>query len=552
MFTRESTQAPVKSGAGPPLRSIRYTEIQSLRQFASCQPQGNHAIQQRLTSKAIQPKLTLNAPGDRFEREADSVAEHVMRMPDPVLQQGALSGVPQVQRVCTECEEELHRKPASSRDAVGEGFQHPSGGGRPLPDSERSFFEPRFGRDFSQVRTYSGEQAAGAAQSVNALAYTMGSDIVFGRGQYSPGTTGGRTLLAHELTHVVQQGAATSGAGASPPSVQRLGDVSQVPAGLTCPVPGPALLDPVHTNVLFPISSSALSPAATADIAAFVAAWNAAGANRAIRVDGFASTDGPQALNWTLSCNRAEAVVRELTGPGAIDPRFIEPFAQGETSEFSTTDLTLNRRATIRSDLAAAPVPVCANPGNTRVLDLQPVFLRTDPADAAPTGVSWSRRFNEANVIWGKLGVRFVELSAVTIDTALKANGTNDAEINAVRALRSAAGVEVFLVDNDMASSGGASKAPGPGASCGAVGNIVMSDRGTSDTLLAHELGHILGLQHPGTPPNPGEAGTIIEPSGGGAILGHSVPNPTRNTIANFNAILCPPRGAPVCLNPDA
>ena len=65
--------------------------------------------------------------------------------------------------------------------------------------------EPRFGHDFSGVRVHTDARAAESAWSVNALAYTVGRDVVFGTGQYAPGTSGGRRLLAHELTHVVQQ-----------------------------------------------------------------------------------------------------------------------------------------------------------------------------------------------------------------------------------------------------------------------------------------------------------------------------------------------------------
>ena len=69
----------------------------------------------------------------------------------------------------------------------------------------RAFFEPRFRRDFGAVRVHANRDAATAAQSLDALAYTTGRSIVFGEGQYAPGTTSGRRLLAHELAHVVQQ-----------------------------------------------------------------------------------------------------------------------------------------------------------------------------------------------------------------------------------------------------------------------------------------------------------------------------------------------------------
>jgi hypothetical protein len=77
--------------------------------------------------------------------------------------------------------------------------------GQPLDAQTRSFFEPRFGHDFSQVRIHLNAKAAESARAVDALAYTFGRDIVFDTGQYTPGKSSGQRLLAHELTHVVQQ-----------------------------------------------------------------------------------------------------------------------------------------------------------------------------------------------------------------------------------------------------------------------------------------------------------------------------------------------------------
>ncbi|MEC4675502.1 MAG: DUF4157 domain-containing protein [Nitrospirota bacterium] len=79
------------------------------------------------------------------------------------------------------------------------------GGGQPLPSSERAFFGPRFGYDFSHVRLHTTSKAAETARAVNAKAFTVGRDIAFGAGQYAPTTDTGRNLIAHELVHVVQQ-----------------------------------------------------------------------------------------------------------------------------------------------------------------------------------------------------------------------------------------------------------------------------------------------------------------------------------------------------------
>jgi peptidoglycan hydrolase-like protein with peptidoglycan-binding domain len=159
-------------------------------------------------TQSLRTNLTISQPGDGLEREADLLAETVMRMPDSAVAAVRRSSEPPlVQRLCAECDEELHRKAGPGPERVGEGFKHPSSGGRPLSDFERRFFEPRFGQDLSNVRVHEGRQAAEAASSVNALAYALQNDIVFGEGQYLPSTSSGRALLAHELTHVVQQGA---------------------------------------------------------------------------------------------------------------------------------------------------------------------------------------------------------------------------------------------------------------------------------------------------------------------------------------------------------
>jgi hypothetical protein len=103
---------------------------------------------------------------------------------------------------------------------VNETLQSP---GQPLDSATRAFMEPRFGHDFSRVRVHLNPRAAESARAVGALAYTVGHDIVFGNQQYAPDSPEGRRLIAHELTHVVQQGASALGASRqseSPSSVE--------------------------------------------------------------------------------------------------------------------------------------------------------------------------------------------------------------------------------------------------------------------------------------------------------------------------------------------
>lgn len=162
---------------------------------------------------AIQTKLTVNQPNDEYEKEADKVADKVMRMKDAEANRDFFfkPAFPSLQRKCAHCEEEenkLRRKETKSEGAVTastENYINSLSRGRHLSESERSFFEPRMGYDFSNVRLHNDASANASAKSINALAYTRGNNIVFGPGQYKPEKDEGKKLLAHELTHVVQQ-----------------------------------------------------------------------------------------------------------------------------------------------------------------------------------------------------------------------------------------------------------------------------------------------------------------------------------------------------------
>ena len=313
---------------------------------------GNQAAQRQLESRLVQAKLSVNQPGDKFELEADRVADQVMRMPDP-----SRDGPPRIQRVCThcqnemgaarvqrvcrECEEELHRKAGDgARDTPAVSGHLESqiaslrGGGQPLLPSTRSFFERRFGRDFSDVRVHASGRAAETACSVNALAYTAGRDIVFAPAQYSPETERGKRLLAHELSHTVQQGQARE---SSAPAVQRMGDPAKVPAGLACPVASDSPPTSI-VEVLFPNSVTVLTAAQKRAIQSFAVSWNASGASADVRVDGYASPAGTDELNWRLSCERAQAVSVELSTPSApgipaVPPSKLSVFAPAEPTQ---------------------------------------------------------------------------------------------------------------------------------------------------------------------------------------------------------------------------
>jgi hypothetical protein len=146
-------------------------------------------------AEAMQRKLSIGASNDPLEHEADRIAEQVLAGPLTSRPRGAAVSV---QRFSGASSGSLAATPASVAKTL-------AGAGRPLEPALRHDMEQRFGHDFSNVRIHADSTAARSAREVSARAYTMGQQIAFGAGQFAPGSQDGRRLLAHELTHVVQQ-----------------------------------------------------------------------------------------------------------------------------------------------------------------------------------------------------------------------------------------------------------------------------------------------------------------------------------------------------------
>lgn len=226
----------------------------------------------------LQMKMRVNQPGDKFEQEADKMAEKVMRMPVPAspLQEVRLQRQADDRLQKKEKEEDRIQKAAMPEDKVqtaddkdiqkapderiqkaeddriqkttvsddrlqrkGNGvptaglstqsaIQNQTTGGQPLSGDVRGYMEPRFGADFSNVRIHSDPEAASLSNQLSARAFTYRNHVFFSRDQYQPGTSEGKHLLAHELTHTIQQGHAVQRSSqvtttVTPPPVQRLG-----------------------------------------------------------------------------------------------------------------------------------------------------------------------------------------------------------------------------------------------------------------------------------------------------------------------------------------
>jgi hypothetical protein len=165
---------------------------------------GNQGVSQLLQLSGG-TELNVSRPGDTHEQEADRIAQSITQ-----------PGIPADSDLSLK---QLGRPPMSGGNSLGPG--------KPLPGALRSELEPRFGYDLSSVRIHENEPAAESARSINASAYTVGTNVVFGHNQFAPQTTAGKQLLAHELTHVVRQTStsrSSSHVAQSPGLVQRKED----------------------------------------------------------------------------------------------------------------------------------------------------------------------------------------------------------------------------------------------------------------------------------------------------------------------------------------
>ena len=158
----------------------------------------------------IQPKVKISQPKDEYEQVADRVAEEVMHTSEPLLQHQTKmkQDKPPAQGQATDG---AMYSVNVNEPSIADNMLHRAG--QPLDTEVRGIMEQRFGHDFSRVRVHTDARASTSAQDLNAIAYTVGEDIVFGAGKYQPQSFLGRALISHELTHTIQQGAASLGMG---------------------------------------------------------------------------------------------------------------------------------------------------------------------------------------------------------------------------------------------------------------------------------------------------------------------------------------------------
>jgi len=331
----------------------------------------------------LQSKLHVGVANDEYEREADHIADDVAHMPEPPVRHPCPCG-----GGCPRCQSEqsglIRKRPRTRRHEVGAGHEisvprivHDvlRASGHPLDPATLAFMGPRIGHDFSGVRVHLGSTAAQSAQAVGARAFTLGNHIVFGSGQYAPGTTAGRLLLAHELTHVVQQGFSPHSASTGEvPLIQRasaVGGDAALCEGTTHPPAIPWFSDPMLVRVR--IDEALLAFGAMGEPVSLVqealVAWGC--------------EEGPGHLLPKFGVDgifgsETRAAVRTFqTGQGIADDGVVGPITLGELDGFVLGGVLQCPSGTTATNLVAE-----SQPTTTRTTCLP---LQIPPGKACPT-----------------------------------------------------------------------------------------------------------------------------------------------------------------------
>ena len=256
-----------------------------------------HSQNSRVLS--IQPKLSVGAVDDPFEHEADAMADRVMRTPETTF----------LQRKCAACEheeeEQIQRKITPFIQKQGNGLEggiasesvtnqinSSRGGGSRMSENTLSFMESRFNTDFSGVKIHTDTNAVQMSRELNAQAFTVGGDIYFNEGKYSPESASGKHLLAHELTHTVQQGG-----GIDRKIQKKCGSEIGQPSGCVR-----SEIIPEGNRYLFRVNCDEFQSGNLQDL---ISDSQQIQQGETVELHGIASIEGDAAFNENLSCARA-------------------------------------------------------------------------------------------------------------------------------------------------------------------------------------------------------------------------------------------------------
>ncbi|MFD2565657.1 eCIS core domain-containing protein [Aquimarina rubra] len=385
----------------------------------------------------------------------------------------------------------------SSDSSIESKLKNSKGKGKPISADTKNEMESGFGADFSNVNIHTDSNAVQMSQELGAQAFTHGNDVYFNKGKYNPNSKSGKHLLAHELTHTVQQ------SGMVNKKIQRKhkleNDPKDAPSGMKCNI-ADSSASGIHMSINHGVGSSNLSASDKSMLSNLAMNWHASGGNDVIRIDGFASIDGKPGLNWGLSCDRAEKVAQELMSPSdgskGIPLTNIKTFANGETNQFSKS-LAPNRKAMVTIPKSVPPPTPKKKKPKEKTITLNVVHVKGSSGNIS-SAINYANNdvYHQANikVVKGKEITlsRFISIALIGSDLVLEEFSSATSPTTEERALlplnQKKNQITLFYVKKLSKGSLGENFRPGHGT--GLLGTVV-SNSGTDNTV-SHEMGHML------------------------------------------------------------
>lgn len=361
---RKGTGSPVQ-GEAVELQPVGASHLAGMAMQRKCACGNASSLGESMAykGKRLQTKLSIGASNDPLEQEADRVADQVMAAPAHT---SITKAKPRIQRYTAQATANAGTAPASVDRVL-------ASTGNPLAPALQQNMSQRFGYDFSQVRVHTGAAADQSAIEVNALAYTVGKNVVFGSGQFAPGSHEGRRLLAHELTHVMQQGGLTS----AQPIVRR---------ALTpdFQITGISPEDAADPGMIFFGSGVSTIPASERPKIAALALPK----NRNLTLNGFSDEVGSAALNDTIISARLQAVNKALVAAGHTGARARVNLRASGIGQINYRHMRSVEVIPTPGMLAFAPSaqPTCSVPGS----------------EIAPCGTAFTNSWPDANAAMSK------------------------------------------------------------------------------------------------------------------------------------------------------
>ncbi|WP_108802518.1 DUF4157 domain-containing protein [Aquimarina sp. Aq107] len=492
----EVQQKPLASSITPLVQTSMFKDqnegaVQKMEEEEPVQKQEEEeSVQKQEEEEAIQQKEEEESV-QKMEEE-----EPVQAKCDDCENEESVQKMGEEEEVQTKSNSNIVSSDSNSNASIESRLKSSKGKGNKMSGDTKNQMETGFGADFSSVNIHTDSNAVQMSQELGAQAFTHGNDVYFNKGKYNPDSKVGKHLLAHELTHTVQQSGMVNKKIQKKHTLEN--NPKDAPSGMKCSIANSSAVG-MKMSINHGVGSSNLSDSDKAMLSNLAMNWHASGGADVIRIDGFASIDGKPGLNWGLSCDRAEKVAQELMNPSdgskGIPLANIKTFANGETNQFSQS-LGPNRKAVVTIPNPIPP-PTPQKKQKQKTVTLNIVHVKGSSGNVS-SALNYANNevYHQANIKIKKgkeinlptFISKLIIGSDLILDEYPNPTSPTSEEKTLLPLNQKSGEITLFFVKE--LSAGSLGEAFWPATGTGLLG-VVVSNVGTDNTV-SHEMGHVL------------------------------------------------------------